>query len=92
MPVVSLSNLRASAPTSIPIYFLKYGTRDGENSMLVSPLNYEMLVERIIRVLLDAELRDKLVKNGRKTAEAYSRRNTALEEFYSGILGEAKKV
>jgi hypothetical protein len=51
-----------------------------------------MLVEQIIRVLLDAELRDKLIMNGRKTAEAYSRRNTALEEFYSGILGEAKKV
>jgi glycosyltransferase involved in cell wall biosynthesis len=92
MPVVSLSNLRASAPTSIRIYFLKYDIRDGENSMLVSTLNYEMLVERIIRVLLDAELRDKLIMNGRKTAEAYSRRNTALEEFYSGILGEAKKV
>jgi glycosyltransferase-like protein len=64
--------------------------RDGENSMLVSPLNYEKLVEQIIRVLLDAELRDKLIMNGRKTAEAYSWGNTALkhEEFYKGILAE----
>lgn len=28
--------------------------------MLVSPLNNDMLVERIVRVLLDAELREKL--------------------------------
>lgn len=57
--------------------------------MLVSPLNYEKLVEHIIRVLLDVELRDKLLKNGRKTADAYSWGNTALsqEEFYSGLLG-----
>ena len=64
--------------------------RDGENSMLVPPLNNDMLVERIMRVLLDAELRDKLVENGRKTAEAYSWGNTALrhEEFYMRILAE----
>ncbi|MBI2486257.1 MAG: hypothetical protein HYW01_04720 [Deltaproteobacteria bacterium] len=88
MPVVSLSNLRALAPTSIHIYFLKYGIREGENSILVSPLNYEMLVQQIIRVLMDAEVRDKLIMNGRKTAEAYSCRNAALryEEFYRGIL------
>jgi len=66
--------------------------RDGENSMLVSPLNYEKLVEQIIRVLLDAELRDRLIMNGRKTAEAYSWGNTALRhvEFYSGILESVK--
>ena len=51
--------------------------------MLVSPLNYDKLVERIIRVLVDAEFRDKLIKNERKTTEAYSWGNTALrhEEF-----------
>jgi glycosyltransferase involved in cell wall biosynthesis len=88
MPVVSLSNLRTSAPTSIRIYFLKYDIRDGESSILVFPLNYEKLVEQIIRVLLDAELRDELIKNGRETAEAYSGGNTALrhEEFYIGVL------
>jgi glycosyltransferase involved in cell wall biosynthesis len=51
-----------------------------------------MLVEQIIRVLLDAELRDRLIMNGRKTAEAYSWGNTALkhEEFYKGILGSIR--
>jgi glycosyltransferase involved in cell wall biosynthesis len=64
--------------------------RDGENSMLVPFLNNDMLVEQIIRVLLDAELRDRLIMNGRKTAEAYSWGNTALrhDEFYKGILAE----
>jgi glycosyltransferase involved in cell wall biosynthesis len=60
--------------------------------MLVSPLNSDMLVERIIRILLDFELRDRLIMNGRKTAEAYSWGNTALkhEEFYKGILGSIR--
>ena len=65
--------------------------RNGENAMLVPPLNNDMMVEQIIRVLLDAELRDKLIKNGRKTAEAYSWGNTALqhEEFYRRVLKSA---
>ena len=56
--------------------------------MPVSPLNYEVLVEQIIRVLVDAELRDKLIENRGKTAEAYSWGNTALrhEEFYERVL------
>jgi glycosyltransferase involved in cell wall biosynthesis len=64
--------------------------RDGENSMLVSPLNSDKLVEGIIRILVDVELRDRLIRNGRKTAEAFSWGNTALrrEEFYRGVLAE----
>jgi glycosyltransferase involved in cell wall biosynthesis len=66
--------------------------RDGENSMLVPLLNNEMLVEQMIGVLLDAELRDKLIKNGGKTAEAYSWGNTALkhEGFYNRVLEGGK--
>jgi glycosyltransferase involved in cell wall biosynthesis len=62
--------------------------------MLVSPLNYEKLVEKIVRVLLDAELRDELIMNGRKTAEAYNWGNTALrhEEFYRGVLKSSIQV
>jgi glycosyltransferase involved in cell wall biosynthesis len=47
-----------------------------------------MLVEQIIRVLLDAELRDELIMNGTRTAEGYSWGKTAFrhEEFYRGIL------
>jgi hypothetical protein len=40
------------------------------------------------------ELRDKLARNGMKTAQVYSWRNTALrhEEFYSGVLENAMSV
>jgi glycosyltransferase-like protein len=61
---------------------------DGENSLLVSPMDYEALAHGIIRLIENPELRDKLITNGRKTAEAYSWRKTALrhEGFYGGIL------
>src|SRR3972149_5767487 len=58
------------------------------NALLVSPMDYQALARGIIRGLEKTELRDKLAKNGIKTAQAYSWRNTALkhEEFYGGIL------
>jgi len=65
--------------------------RDGENSVLVSPMDYEALAQGIIELTENAELRDKLITNGRKTAEAYSWKNTARkhEEFYRGVLRNA---
>src|SRR3989304_8588296 len=61
---------------------------DEKNALLVSPMDYETLAQHIISVLEKTELRDKLIRNGRETAQAYSWRNTALRhlEFYSGIL------
>jgi len=62
--------------------------KDGENALLVSPMDYETLAQQIIRVLDKSDLRDRLIINGIKTAQAYSWQNTALRhsEFYSGIL------
>jgi glycosyltransferase-like protein len=62
--------------------------RDGENALLIPPMDYETLAQHIISVIENDELRDKLTKNGRETAQAYSWRNTALRhaEFYIGIL------
>jgi glycosyltransferase involved in cell wall biosynthesis len=62
--------------------------KDGENALLVSPMDYEALGQQIIRVLEEGELRDRLTRNGRETAEIYSWRNTALrhEGFYRGVL------
>src|SRR3990172_9309528 len=59
-----------------------------ENALLVSPMDYEALAQQIIRVLEKTELRDKLTRNGIKTAQAYSWQNTALrhEEFYGRVL------
>lgn len=62
--------------------------RDGENALLVSPMDYKSLAQHIIKVIENNELRDRLTRNGIKTAQAYSWRNTALRhlEFYSRIL------
>ena len=61
---------------------------DEKNALLVSPMDYEALAQKIIRVLEENELQDKLIRNGMKTARVYSWRNTALrhEEFYSSFL------
>jgi len=61
---------------------------DGDNSILVSPMDYETLSRKIIRVLEETDLRNKLIRNGRKTSEAYSWRNTALRhsEVYRSFL------
>ena len=51
-------------------------------------MDYETLAQQIIRALEKPELRNKLIRNGIKTAQVYSWRNTALrhEEFYSSFL------
>ena len=61
---------------------------DEKNALLVSPMDYEALAQKIIRVLEENELQDKLIRNGMKTAQVYSWRNTALrhEEFYERVL------
>jgi glycosyltransferase-like protein len=62
--------------------------RDGENALLVSPMDHKSLAQHIIKVVENNELRDKLIRSGMKTAQSYSWRNTALRhvEFYSRIL------
>ena len=62
--------------------------KDGENALLVSPMDYETLAQLIIKVLERPWLQDKLTRNGRETAQTYSWRNTALRhsEVYKGIL------
>ncbi len=66
--------------------------KDGGNSILVLPMDYEALARQIIKLLEEPELRNILIKNGRKTAKAFSWRNTALkhEEFYRGVLERVK--
>lgn len=68
--------------------------KDGENAFLFEPLDYDTLAEGIISIIEKTELRQRLIENGKKTAESYSWRNTALkhEEFYSKILIEGNKV
>ena len=67
--------------------------RDGKNALLVSPMHYESLAQQIIRVLEKPQLQDRLTRNGKKTAQTYSWRNTALRhsEIYKGILADMLK-
>ncbi len=62
--------------------------RNGENSILIAPMDYRALAHEIIRLLEENELRQKLVVNGVETAKKYSWRSTALRhiEIYEGIL------
>src|SRR3989304_84074 len=62
--------------------------KEGENALLVSPMDYEALAQQIIRALDKRDFRDRLIINGIKTAQAYSWRNTTLrhEEFYGRVL------
>ena len=61
---------------------------DEKNALLVSPMDFKALAQQIIRVLEETELRDKLIRNGMKTAQVYSWRSTALThvEFYKKVL------
>lgn len=57
---------------------------DGYNGILVEPENPEQLAEGIIQVLENRELRESLIKNGRKTAERFSRESVSnvVDEIY----------
>ena len=43
---------------------------DGENCLMYEPGNIDEAVEKIELIRNDKKLRDKLIKNGRKTAES----------------------
>ncbi len=63
---------------------------NGENSILVAPMDFEALSLQIIKVLESPGLRSKLVAGGKKTAQKCSWNRAALKhvEFYDGILSE----
>lgn len=62
--------------------------KDEENALLVSPMDYKAVAQKIIRVLEEKGIRDKVIKNGRGTAQGYSWQNTAMRhgEFYRKTL------
>lgn len=66
--------------------------RDRENSLLVSPTDFESVSSLIIELAEDSDLRRRLALGGRETAEEYSWENAALGHagFYKGILDGMK--
>jgi glycosyltransferase-like protein len=67
--------------------------RDRENSLLVTPTDFESAASLIIELAEDGELRRRLALGGRETAEEYSWENAALGHagFYKGILDGMKR-
>ncbi len=61
---------------------------DSENALLISPMDYTDLAEKIMTVFYDTELSLRLIYNGRNTAKMYSWENAARGhiDFYNGIL------
>jgi len=62
--------------------------RDRENSLLVSPMDFESVASLIMELAEDGELGRGLARRGRETAEEYSWENAALGHvmFYTGIM------
>jgi glycosyltransferase-like protein len=63
---------------------------DEENSLLISPMDYDEMAQKIIMVFDNLRLRSKLIENGRSTAIIYSWENAARKhiDFYKEILKE----
>ncbi len=63
---------------------------DEENSLLISPMDYDEMAQKIIMVFDNLGLRSKLIENGRSTAIIYSWENAARKhiDFYNEILKE----
>ncbi|MGQ0604288.1 MAG: MSMEG_0565 family glycosyltransferase [Anaerolineales bacterium] len=64
--------------------------RDGENALLVNPLDEAAIADRLLRLVTDEPLRDRLVQGGYPTATAYSWANTAIahEQHYQRWMRE----
>jgi len=73
---------------------LKEFLEDGNNSLLVSPMDFITLSEGIIRILEDDVLNKKLKSGGKSTAANYSWEATAADhlEIYKDILINGNKL
>ncbi len=61
--------------------------KDGENGFLVEPQNPGQIAERVLLILSDDALRERMAKNNWQQAKQYSWQNVAksLEEIYSRV-------
>ncbi|CAD6490153.1 MAG: D-inositol-3-phosphate glycosyltransferase [Candidatus Argoarchaeum ethanivorans] len=87
-----LTNLEAMT-CGVPIVASNIGgipdaVKDGENGLLVPPMNSEVLADAIIYLMENEDVREKMGKNGRKGAEGYSWENIAekTEKVYKELV------
>lgn len=73
---------------------LKEFLENGNNSLLVSPMDFKTFSEGIIRILEDDVLNKKLIFGGKNTAAEYSWEATAADhlEIYKDILINSNKL
>jgi len=62
---------------------------DSENALLISPMDYTDLAEKIMTMFYDIKSRAKLIKNAMSTASMYSWENAARAhiDYYNDIIG-----
>ncbi len=75
------------------IHGLTDAIRENETGLLVQPENADELAEKMVLLLKDRALREKLGKNGYEWAQRFTIERIAKiqEEFYLGICGEEDK-
>ncbi len=62
--------------------------KNGDNSILIDPMDYKTLANEVIRIIENKELRTRIINKGKETAQAYSWKSAALKHsrYYSDIL------
>ena len=87
-PVTSLEAMASGLPIiATKVRGMPEIIAEGENGFLVPPRNPEKLAEKILLLLNNSELREKIARNNREKARKYSWENVAkkLEEVYTNI-------
>jgi glycosyltransferase involved in cell wall biosynthesis len=67
---------------------IPYFVRDGENGLVVEMKDYRALAEAVMRVVLDGDLRRRLIAGGRRTARECSWDAVKIKwaEIYSSLV------
>jgi len=81
--------------SGLPIVATKVGgipevVKDGENGLLVEPKNSKQIAEKVLLLLENNELREKISNNNIEKAKEYSWRNTIdkIEKIYSEVMAK----